>query len=97
MDNMDAVRNPLEFDPNDIPSDICWLVKRHVQENLEKTDPDVDFRVFVVWFAFTLGNYKALVSTSLPDGRYYEVTHNHVKGETYIDTYVKIRNVCIET
>ena len=53
--------------------------------------------VYVVWFAFTLGNWKALCSTSLPDGKYYEVTHHHKRNMTYVDTYVKVANHEVET
>lgn len=65
---------------------------------IEKTDTHyavTEDDVFVVWFTKTLKNWKAMVSTKLPDGRYYEVTHNGEAGETYIDTYVKVDNVCI--
>lgn len=48
--------------------------------------------IYIVWFSHILGNWKALVSTSLEDGQYYEVTHNKNKDETYVDTYVKTRN-----
>ena len=68
------------------------LVKKHVENNLEKTDPEVDFDCFIVWFCFVLGGWKALVSTTLPDGRYYEVTYNKITEETYVDTYVKVNN-----
>lgn len=51
--------------------------------------------VFVVWFCKTLQNWKALVSTTVSDGMYYEVTHNGDKGETYLDAYKKWENVCI--
>lgn len=69
------------------------LVIDYVREHLEKTDPAVDFSVYVVWFTFTLGFWKALVSTTLPDGKYYEITHSREKGETYLDCYVKLDNV----
>lgn len=52
--------------------------------------------VFVVWFCKTLQNWKALVSTTVPDGMYYEITHNGDKGETYIDAYKKWDNVCVK-
>jgi hypothetical protein len=74
------------------------LVFNYVKPRLEKTDTHVTFaqdEVYVVWFTFTLGNWKALISTSLPDGMYYEVTHNASKGETYLDAYKKFDNVCI--
>ena len=72
------------------------LVREYITGKLEKTDPPPQFDVYVVWFTFTLGNWKALVSTTLPDGMYYEVTHNGPKRETYIDAYKKFENVCIK-
>lgn len=49
--------------------------------------------VYVVWYNYTLGNWKALVSTTVPDGMYYEVTHNIDKNETYLDVYKKWENI----
>ncbi len=51
--------------------------------------------VFIVWFCKTLQNWKALVSTTIPDGIYYEVTYNGDKHETYLDVYKKWENVCV--
>lgn len=51
---------------------------------------------FVVWFSKTLQNWKCLVSTTVSDGMYYEVTHNGDKGETYVDVYKKWENICIK-
>ena len=51
--------------------------------------------VFIVWFSKTLQNWKALVSTTISDGRYYEITHNGDKNETYLDAYKKWDNKCI--
>lgn len=48
--------------------------------------------VFIVWFCKTLQNWKALVSTTLPDGMYYEVTYNGDKKELYLDAYKKFEN-----
>lgn len=47
---------------------------------------------YLVWFCFILGGWKALVSSTEPDGRYYEVTYNISKNETYVDTYKKTHN-----
>jgi hypothetical protein len=71
----------------------------YVKNRLEKTDTHVSFSendVYVVWFSKTLKNWKALVSTMLSDGMYYEVTHNGEVGETYIDAYKKWDNVSIK-
>ena len=51
--------------------------------------------VFIVWFSKTLQNWKALVSTTVSDGMYYELTHNGDKNETYLDAYKKWDNKCI--
>lgn len=52
--------------------------------------------VFIVWFCKTLQNWKAMVSTKIPDGMYYEVTYNGNFKETYIDAYKKWENVCVK-
>lgn len=52
--------------------------------------------VFAVWFCKTLQNWKALVSTNVSDGMYYEITHNGDKHETYVDVYKKWENVCVK-
>lgn len=71
------------------------LVHRYILTRLEKTDEVPDFEVYVVWFAKTLQNWKALVSTTLSDGMYYEVTYNGDKKETYIDAYKKFDNISV--
>ena len=48
--------------------------------------------VFVVWFSKTLQNWKALVSTTVGDGMYYEITYNGDKNEAYLDAYKKWEN-----
>lgn len=52
--------------------------------------------VYVVWMCKTLGNNKALLSTNVSDGMYYEITHNGAKGEIYLDAYKKWENKCIK-
>ena len=52
--------------------------------------------VFVVWFCKTLQNYKALISTDISDGMYYEYTYNGDKKEAYLDAYKKWKNICIK-
>ena len=51
--------------------------------------------VYIVWFSKTLQNWKALVSTNVSDGMYYEVTYNGDSKETYLDVYKKWDNKCI--
>ncbi len=65
--------------------------------NSDKTDKATisEEDVFVVWSCKTLQNNKALLSTTVPDGMYYELTYNGDKGELYLDAYKKWENVCI--
>lgn len=96
-DNKGVVRNPA--DPKNVPDVARSIVYDQVKARLELTDTHITFmpdEVYIVWFAFTLGNWKALASTTLPDGRYYEVTYNKAKNEIYVDTYLKVDNVCID-
>ena len=73
------------------------VVVNYFNDHVEKTDNKkiTEDDVFVVWFCKILQNWKALVSTTVSDGMYYEVTHNGDKGETYLDAYKKWVNVCI--
>ena len=48
--------------------------------------------VFVVWYCKTLQNAKALLSTNVSDGMYYELTYNRDKKELYLDAYKKWEN-----
>ena len=52
--------------------------------------------MYIVWFCKTLQNWKALVSTDVINGVYWEVTHNGDKNETYIDMYTKTNNICVK-
>ena len=74
------------------------IVKNYANAHIDKTDNviiDAD-DVYIVWFCKTLQNWKALVSTTLPDGMYYEVTFNGDKNEVYLDAYKKFENRCIK-
>jgi hypothetical protein len=52
--------------------------------------------VYVVWSVKVLQNSKALLSTPLLDGMYYEVTLNGDKNEIYFDAYKKVQNIKVE-
>ena len=52
--------------------------------------------VFVVWLVKALQNNKALLSTTVHDGMYYEFTWNGDKNEGYLDAYKKWKNVLVK-
>jgi len=72
------------------------IVKDYVTEHLDKSDSTPVFHVFTVWKCYILGNVKYLISTTLPDGMYYEVTYNKDKDEIYLDAYKKFENRVIK-
>ncbi len=74
------------------------IVMDYANDHLDKSDNiQIEMKdVYVVWFCKTLQNWKALLSTTLPDGMYYEVTYNGDEKEAYLDAYKKFENKCIE-
>lgn len=71
------------------------LVYDYTVAHLDKSDKVPEFEVFVVWSVKVLQNNKALLSTTLFDGMYYEITYNGDKQEWYFDAYKKFENMCI--
>ena len=72
------------------------VVKDYINEHLDKSDDIPFYEVFIVWSCKTLQNNKALISSSLHDGMYYELTYNGDKKELYLDAYKKFENICIK-
>ena len=74
------------------------LCKREVVEYVNQLYPNIKITendVYVVWLCKALQNNKALLSTTVEDGMYYEITHNGDKGEMYVDAYVKAHNYTV--
>ena len=81
--------------------DFVALVKKTVADyanaHIDKTDGKqiTEDDVFIVWMCKTLQNSKAMESTTLFDGMYYELTYNGDKGELYVDVYKKDKNYTV--
>lgn len=76
---------------------IKWAKQVVLQYVLDHNEPpDAQFLspedVYVVWYCKTLQNHKALLSTPLLDGMYYEFTYNGNQAEAYLDAYKKQSN-----
>lgn len=73
-------------------------IVKYFNGHVDKTDCKqiTENDVFIVWSCKTLQNNKALVSTTVSDGMYYELTYNGDKNELYLDAYKKWENVKIE-
>lgn len=72
------------------------IVRKYAEQHLDATDGKIDFDVYVVWQVKALQNWKALLSTSLPDGMYYELTYNGDTKEMYVDAYKKFENFTVK-
>ena len=71
------------------------IVTEYVKDHLDATDGNIDFEVYAVWKCKALQNWKYLLSTTLFDGMYYELTYNGDKYEWYLDAYKKFENKVI--
>lgn len=71
------------------------IVKKYISDHLDKSDQQPEFEVYIVWKCKALQNWKYLISSSLYDGMYYELTYNGDKKEWYLDAYKKFENKVI--
>lgn len=71
------------------------IVREYILKHLDKSDDTPEFVVYTVWKSKTLQNWKYLLSSTLYDGMYYELTYNGDKHEWYLDAYKKFENVVI--
>lgn len=87
----------IDRNPNKYQDKARTLVQEHYNHNFLAVDEELDISdVFIVWFAKTLQNWKAVVATAVSnDGMLFEVTYNGDKKEIYLDVYVKVSNSVI--
>ena len=81
---------------NNMEMEATLIVSSYIREHLDESDGVTYFEVYTVWKCKTLQNWKFLISSSLHDGMYYEVTYNGDKDEWYLDAYKKFENRCIK-
>lgn len=74
---------------------VLRIVTEYIEQHLDKSDPKPVFDVFIVWKCKALQNWKYLISSTLFDGMYYELTYNGDKREWYLDAYKKFENQVI--
>lgn len=72
------------------------IVSDYIEAHLDRSEEIPAFGTYIVWKSKVLQNWKYLISSTLPDSRYYELTYNGDKKEWYLDVYVKLENVVIK-
>lgn len=72
-------------------------VVKYFNDHVDATDKnEISFEdTYVTYYGKSLQNHKCLISTTVPDGMYYECTYNGDKDELYLDVYKKWENKCI--
>lgn len=48
--------------------------------------------IYIVWLSKTIQNNKALLSTTKPDGMYFEITYDGDKKTVYFDAYKRVQH-----
>lgn len=85
----------MAFGEGDFQLQARTYVFHYIRERLEKTDKHVTFvmdEIYVVWFTKALQNWRCMISTTLPDGMYYEVTYYGDTKIIYLVAYKKYAN-----
>lgn len=72
------------------------IVYDYICEHLDASAVAPEFQAYIVWKCKALQNWKYLLSSTLPDGMYYELTYNGDKNEWYLDAYKKFENRVIK-
>lgn len=72
------------------------IVRDYITDHLDKSDNMPIFEVYTVWKSKALQNWKYLISSTLYDGMYYELTYNGDAKEWYFDAYKKFENKVIK-
>lgn len=91
-------REVITIDSQEFINECKVLVAEYTNSHLDVTDNKQITKddVYVVWSTKVLQNNKALLSTPLSDGMYYELTYNGNKNQIYIDAYKKFENMAID-
>ena len=72
------------------------IVVDYISNLYKSRDGEIpQFEVHLVWMCKTLQNWKFLISSTLLDGKYYELTYNGDRKEWYLDAYQKFDNKVI--
>ena len=71
------------------------IVFKYILDHFDKSDEIPYFEVYIVWKCKILQNWKYLISSTLLDGMYYELTYNGDTNEWYLDAYKKFENKVI--
>lgn len=70
-------------------------VQQWLAHNADNIDGLSTNDIFVVWYAKTLQNHKALLGTRFAN-YYFECMYNGDKEEMYMDVYNKLENKCFK-
>lgn len=73
---------------------ICKALIEDFYEKELKQEIDIK-DIYTVWLSKIIQNNKAMLSTNIPDTRYFEITYNGDKDEWYFDSYLKEKNQLI--
>ena len=86
-----------QVDPDQYLLQAKALVVQNYNEHRDPSrSPELSMdSVYIIWFAKTLGNWKAVIASSVARGLLWEASFNGQKNEAYLDVYRKLNHTKI--
>lgn len=63
------------------------IVRGYVDQWLAGKGEAYTYDVYVVWFSRLMGNWKAFISTSIPDMDSFQIWYDHDRDKTYVEVF----------
>jgi hypothetical protein len=83
--------------PKSWPEAAKDLLRKYLTKKGVAAPEGETYDIYLVWACKILKNWKGVLSTTLPDGMYYELTFDGEKNVWYVDDYLKRKNSVYKT
>lgn len=68
------------------------LVSDYIIKHLNTLNEPLEFKVYIVWKYEILQNFKYILTSTLLDSMYYELTYNKDKNRWHLNAYENFKN-----
>jgi hypothetical protein len=95
IQDVEEYKNIMIGEDADFQAKAKQMVKDYVDSLHRQNYPETEvptYTVYVVWFAKTLQNWKAILGTTMPDSKLFEITYDGNRKVAFVDVYHKQDN-----